>query len=240
MALDEALLRRAARKGEAVLRVYGWTRPSLSLGRNQPAIGLYSAERAAAHGVDVVRRPTGGRALLHHREITYSVTAPLDAAGSLRDAYARINRLLLAALVRLGVPATLAAPSGRAPVPGEAPCFETPVEGELVVGDGKLVGSAQWRDGGALLQHGAILVEDDQPLLHALALHPIPTPPPAATLRGALGRAPSARELAGLLGDAVREMEDAGATALGDDPELARDAEALEARYRSDDWTWRR
>src|SRR6476620_9212884 len=76
MALDEALMGRARRTGESVLRVYAWSRPTLSLGRNQRAVGLYREQALAERGVGVVRRPTGGRALLHHREITYSVTAP--------------------------------------------------------------------------------------------------------------------------------------------------------------------
>ena len=67
MALDEALMDRARVSGEAVLRVYRWTTPTLSLGRNQRAAGLYDLQAAAAAGVTFVRRPTGGRALLHLR-----------------------------------------------------------------------------------------------------------------------------------------------------------------------------
>src|SRR5215207_8059381 len=95
MALDEALMRRATETGEATFRVYTWAEPTLSFGRNQTALGTYSAGRARRRGVSVVRRPTGGRSLLHHREITYSVTAPLGSSGSLRESYARINRLLV-------------------------------------------------------------------------------------------------------------------------------------------------
>src|SRR5687768_14706976 len=76
MALDEALLERARDSGEAVARVYTWSRPTLSLGRNQTAAGRYDLALAAALGIDVVRRPTGGRAVLHHRELTYAVAAP--------------------------------------------------------------------------------------------------------------------------------------------------------------------
>jgi lipoate-protein ligase A len=238
MALDEALLRRAARTGETVLRVYAWAAPTLSFGRNQAAAGIYDPARARDLGVEIVRRPTGGRALLHHREVTYSVTAPADA--DLRASYARINRVLLHALQSLGAAAQLAAPAGRAPLPGDAPCFETPVEGELVIGARKLVGSAQWRDGGALLQHGSILVDDDQPLLARLASRPIPPAPPAATLREALGRAPSLEEVAGHLFDAVRALEDPDAEPLGDDPEVAEDAERLRSHYMDEAWTWRR
>ena len=245
MALDEALMARARASGEAVLRVYQWAAPTLSFGRNQTARGAYDAARAAERGVDVVRRPTGGRALLHHREVTYSVTAPATDAEPLGAAYARINRLLLDGLRRLGVPdARLAAPAGRSPLPGAAPCFETPTAGELVAGGGagaKLVGSAQYRERGALLQHGSILVDDDQTtLLAELATRPFTDVPHPATLRGSLGRAPDVHEVAQALFAAAREIEDAEAAPLVMDATLAADAEAARARYEDWGWTWRR
>src|SRR5690349_21007939 len=90
MALDEALLERARVSGDAVFRVYTWAEPTLSFGRNQTALGVYNRDRAAAQGAGVVRRLTGGRALLHSREVTYSVTAPLSIGASLRESYTRI------------------------------------------------------------------------------------------------------------------------------------------------------
>jgi lipoate-protein ligase A len=246
MALDAALMERARASGERVFRVYTWRRPTLSLGRNQTARGLYDPALATARGVDVVRRPTGGRAVLHHREVTYSVTGPASEAESLRDAYASINRLLLDGLRRLGVRAELARPAARAPLPSGAPCFETPTEGELVVGARKLVGSAQFREQGAFLQHGSILIDDDQPLLSALATRPLPPVPPAATLRDALAAGasdvppPDAAAVAAALFAAVREREDAAASPLLLDAALATAARLAAARYAADAWTWRR
>ena len=249
MALDDALLARARATGESVLRVYAWAQPTLSFGRHQSARGLYAPERLAERGVDVVRRPTGGRAVLHHREVTYSVTAPVSDGdgrpeGSLRATYGRINRLLLDGLRRLGVDARLAAPAGRAPIPDGAPCFETPTEGELVVdgaaGPAKLVGSAQWREDGALLQHGSLLVDDDQTWVGELATRPLPAVPPPATLRQALGRAPSLAEVADALFDAARALEDPDASALCMDPPLRAATERARERYADPAWTWRR
>lgn len=241
MAVDEALLARAARSGEAVCRVYTWTRPTLSFGRHQQARGHYDAGAARRAGVDVVRRPTGGRAVLHHRELTYSVTAPVTGGERLRESYARVNRLLLDALRHLGADVHLATPAGRAPVPSAAPCFETPTAGELVLGGRKLVGSAQWRDEGAFLQHGSILVADDQGLVSRLAVRPMPLPPPPATLGEALGRAPDAAELADALLVALRRLEDPGAERWsGDEPALVGAIAASRARYLEDGWTWRR
>jgi lipoate-protein ligase A len=218
-------------------------RPTLSFGRNQPAIGLYDVQRIETAGLDVVRRPTGGRAILHDHEVTYSVTAPIDAAEPLREAYSRINRILLDGLARLGVVAGIAAPSERAPAPSIRPCFETPGEGELVADGGKLVGSAQWRDGGALLQHGSILVEDDQSSLNSFSagamnesFSSIGQP---ATLTALLGRAPDATEVASAMFDAVRALEDADATELDEDEIRAAALRQL-PRFLDTEWTWRR
>ena len=240
MALDAALLERARRTGETVLRVYGWRAPTLSFGRNQTARGVYDGALAASRGVEVVRRPTGGRAVLHHREVTYSVTGPLAPEEPLRESYGRINRLLLDALRRLGVRAELARAAGRAPLPTGAPCFETPSEGELVVGARKLVGSAQYREQDAFLQHGSILTHADQPLLASLATSELPPVPPAATLAEALGAAPDPADVAAALFAAVRRLEDPAASPLALDASLATAARIAEARFASDAWTWRR
>jgi lipoate-protein ligase A len=240
MALDEALMARARATGDWTLRVYSWSAPTISFGRNQTAHGRYDRRRIDEHGLAVVRRPTGGRAILHHREVTYSVTGPVSDAGELRESYFRINALLLHALRAMGVDATAAAPAGRTPIPDLAPCFDRPSAGELTVRGRKLAGSAQWRSDGALLQHGSILVADDQSLLTelaAVAQAPIPTP---ATLVDALGRAPSVDDLATALIDAVREHEDPSATELELEPNVRAQALALVVRYNDDAWTWRR
>jgi lipoate-protein ligase A len=248
MALDDVLLDRARATGECVLRVYGWAAPTLSFGRHQRACGLYDPARLAERGVDAVRRPTGGRAVLHHREITYSVTAPTGAlaphGAPLREAYARINRLLLAALRRLGVDACEARPAGRAPRPDGSACFEVPTGGELVLdtarGAAKLVGSAQWQESGALLQHGSILVDDDQSTVGRLTARPLPEVPPPATLRAALGRAPTLDETAAAFDAALRELEDPDPRPLDVDPPLRAALDRTRVRYLDPAWTWRR
>jgi lipoate-protein ligase A len=243
MARDTALQARAAETSETVFSIYSWERPTLSFGRNQPASGHYDIERIRSAGLDVVRRPTGGRAILHDREVTYSVTAPLDDAEPLRDAYSRINRILLDGLARLGVVAGVATPAGRSPAPSIRPCFETPGEGELVADGGKLVGSAQWREGRGLLQHGSILVENDQSSLVSLASRSMNEPsgpvPQPATLAAILGRAPDAAEVAAAMFDAVRSLEDSEATELAED-EIRADAMRQLPRFLDKEWTWRR
>jgi len=240
MALDEALLRRAAGSGEAVFRVYGWDAPTLSLGRNQPANGEYDRAALERAGIGVVRRLTGGRAVLHHREITYSVTAPLSLGATLRDAYRRINEILIAGVRSLGADARIAGAEGRAPAPSLAPCFEEPTEGELVLGGRKLVGSAQYRDEEALLQHGSILIDDDQTSVASLLLSPAPPPPPPATLRDALGRVPEPAEVNAAFLDSLRAREDARVEELTIDETLAAAMRDACGRYADPEWTWRR
>jgi lipoate-protein ligase A len=172
--------------------------------------------------------------------VTYSVTAPEAFGATLRGAYQRINEVLMLGLRALGVDAALAVPRGRAPVPSSAPCFEQPTEGELVLGARKLAGSAQYRQDGALLQHGSILVEDDQATLPSFLRTPGPAPLPAATLSDALGRVPALGEVASALFDALREREDGGATDLVADRSLRDAIVAASERYRDAAWTWRR
>jgi lipoate-protein ligase A len=109
-----------------------------------------------------------------------------------------------------------------------------------VLGRRKLIGSAQLRDNGAFLQHGSILIDDDQHRVGELSAEPIPASQPAATLREALGRAPSLQDVADALFSAVRERADGEATPLVVDGELARATRTALARYTDDLWTWRR
>lgn len=242
MARDAALLARADKTGESVFSIYSWEQPTLSFGRNQRARGQYDRDRLTERRVDVVRRPTGGRAILHHREITYSVTAPIRADESLRAAYDRINGILLAGLASLGVRAAIAH-SGKSLPPGPIPCFELPAEGEIVAGGRKLIGSAQWRGESAFLQHGSILIDDDQSSLASLAAagaaEAARIPPAPATLRSLLGRAPDSGEVAGAMFDAVGKSEGICGTLLNED-EIRGAALELLPEFLDEKWTWRR
>lgn len=105
MGIDRAVAESVEAGGPAALRFYYWEPPCLSLGRNQPAVDVYDRAAAAARGIDIVRRPTGGRAVLHDRELTYCVAVPVGQLGPPRETYAAINRALVAGLRRLGVAA---------------------------------------------------------------------------------------------------------------------------------------
>jgi lipoate-protein ligase A len=239
MARDEALMRWSARTGHAAFRVYGWSAPTLSLGRNQRARGCYNLDAARARGVGIVRRPTGGRALLHHREITYSATLPCRDTASAAEAYRFINAVLLDAIARLGAPATMARASEALP-PGLRPCFDAPSAHEIAIDDRKLVGSAQWRHDGALLQHGSILVGDDQSLIAELMVAPVGPMTPPATLLEALGRAPTLDEAAAVLRLALAQAAEEEVEDFLDLATLDAATSALGPSYSDDSWTWRR
>lgn len=258
MALDHALMHRAARTGEAVLRIYSWREPTLSFGRHEIARGVYERAAIAAAGLAVVRRPTGGRAVLHDDEITYSVTAPLPpdhhatAPGDARRAraralYAAINHLLLQGLARLGVAAQLASgdTAARPRSLGAGPCFDTASDGELVVAGRKLVGSAQWREDGAVLQHGSMLIADHRSRLSALSPRSATAGgTPAAALRDLLHRVPAPADVAvaftAALNDALAAAGAPAARIMPAGPDTVAMTEELRGRYEDDAWTWRR
>jgi lipoate-protein ligase A len=242
MALDQALMASVGAGGDPVLRFYRWSPACVSLGRNQPAAGRYDEGLLRARGIDVVRRLTGGRAVLHARELTYSAVMPDRALGSARAAYASINRALVAGLRRLGVPAALQPPSAlREPVPSLAPCFQHPAEGEVVSAGRKLVGSAQVRQAGVILQHGSLLFHDDQgAVAELIAGNEAPAPLPAASLADFVDPLPAWEEIVdALLAGWASEIGPVRAD--GPSPPPERDlALGLAGRYRSPEWTWRR
>ena len=160
MALDEELASTASREEVATLRFYQWQRPTLSLGRHEPAEELPLAECEAA-GLELARRPTGGRAVLHQLELTYSFTAPASLLGGpkrVRDAYTHITEALARGLALLGITASAGADSLRL---GGHMCFGLKAGCDLEVGGRKVVGSALRRYEGSVLQHGALPLELD-------------------------------------------------------------------------------
>lgn len=157
MAVDESLMESVgAGQSPPTLRFYSWNPPCLSLGYGQYFSDV-DLTRVDQLGWDVVRRPTGGRAILHTDELTYSLSLPANdnlAAGTIVESYQRISRALLEGLNRLG-----AAPrtDQRAEQIEVGPvCFETPSHYEITVDGRKLVGSAQTRRKNAILQHGSL------------------------------------------------------------------------------------
>ena len=243
MALDHTLARDLP-GDRGWIRLYRWSAPTLSLGRNEPALGVVDAAALQEDGVDLVRRPTGGRSVLHDHELTYAVVAPIRALGGVRATYALINRALAEGLAHLGIPAVQA---DDGPVEGldAGPCFRGAAPGEVVARGRKLVGSAQVRIGDALLQHGSILLRNDQwRISRYLTRNPQQDPRPA-TVEELLGRSVAPEEVAqavrlafqAVLPGDWRRAPAVGSLERGDRSSPAPD---LLERYRSHEWSWRR
>ena len=177
MAVDEVVLQRAVRgESKPTIRLYSWKPACLSLGYAQRVrdVDLVLLKK---YGWDIVRRVTGGRAILHTDEITYSVLAPLSeprVAGTVLESYQRIANALIIAVRQLDIPVEMVtetnAPNDETPASKGPVCFEVPSAYELTVHNKKLIGSAQSRRREGFLQHGAFpLYGDLRRITYALA-----------------------------------------------------------------------
>ena len=200
MALDQSILEHIGRgESQPTLRLYAWDPPCLSIGHAQPFADVDTA-RLKDRGWEVVRRATGGRAILHTDEITYSVIAPQDEprlAGTVLESYNRLAQALLLAVRQMELPVEMKADkvdSGAVPNPV---CFEVPSTYEITVNGKKLIGSAQARKKEGVLQHGSlpltgdlaricqVLVFENEPAREVAAKRLIER---ASTVESALGR----------------------------------------------------
>lgn len=156
MAVDEWLLQTARDRSSPVLRFYRWTEPTLSLGYFQ-----HHADRiqhASSLSCPFVRRASGGGAIIHDQELTYSLTLPVNDrfSSAALDHYYDLHRSLIEALREWSITATLVAPGQRDNA--AFLCFQRRSPGDVVIADAKIAGSAQRRSAGSILQHGSVLV----------------------------------------------------------------------------------
>jgi lipoyl(octanoyl) transferase len=162
MAIDEALLIHKT----PTLRFYSWDPPCVSIGYFQSAQREVDEASCRSYGVGIVRRPTGGKAVLHEHELTYSLVLPENSVGeNVISSYKTISRAFVGALRSLGIPVevrTGAEPRGHSPL-----CFQAVSYYELVLHGKKIMGSAQSRQNGMLLQHGSLLLDVDYTKLFA-------------------------------------------------------------------------
>ncbi len=158
MAVDEALLDDAAQSGRAYWRFYQWQEPTVSLGYFQEYDE--QARRYRERGLPMVRRLTGGGAILHDRELTYSVVLPREhsLARSRDELYGVAHRSLAAVLSQWGLTAQLFVAGAARPAGEPFLCFERRAPGDVLAGRSKVTGSAQRRRRGAVLQHGSVLL----------------------------------------------------------------------------------
>jgi lipoate-protein ligase A len=249
MAVDETLL--SIGTDQPILRLYAWHPGCLSLGYGQRTADV-DQQRLAAAGIDLVRRPTGGRAILHADELTYCVIFPAVhplAAKSVLECYQQISQALIVGLGSLGLQAELEPYSGR--VRSGPVCFDTPSAYEITVCGRKLIGSAQLRRDRGVLQHGSLPLWGDIARICDVLAYRDEAERDAAK-RQLYARATT---LSSVLGDAVATWEKAAAaiitgfeavfqTALDCVPLTERETgqvEQLAAQtYANPRWTYRR
>lgn len=252
MAIDSAVLESVANgRRPPTLRLYGWRPMCLSLGYGQRARDA-DLGRLQAHGWHLVRRPTGGKAILHGDELTYSLSLPLThplAAANVIESYRRISRGLLQTLRNLGLNAASDHQSHQSQTQGPV-CFDISSPYEITVDQRKIIGSAQLRRRGGLLQHGSIpLAGDIARICDALTfdspqarqLHKRKLRSRAATLADALGHPPSWTEAAAALERGFCQAFQLEMTRgqLSDDEERRR-ATLLAERFDNPAWTSKR
>ena len=245
MAIDEALLRsRLTDAGPPTLRFFAWAPPTLSLGYGQRLDARIDLAAAAALGLGLVRRPTGGSAILHEGpdlELTYSVVAQagdFEGADDLLATYRWIGSALTAGLVALGAPAAMVPVQASDPASMPAFCFARTGSFEIEVGGRKVVGSAQRRRGAGFLQHGAVMLGADPARLARVfpgAGDPLGG---MTTLEAACGRRPDYDETVEQLADAFRAVHGIALAPGGLSAAEVADVETLvRDKYASDAWT---
>ena len=172
MAVDAALLNDCEQgRIPPTVRLYGWSEPAITLGYSQKAEEELDIGRCRELGISIVRRPTGGRALLHHRELTYAVVAPVSLVPfnrGLKATFGAVSEALLAGLQGLGIQGDLNTSKQRPGPARSRACFASLNHCEITVDGKKLVGSAQKRTSKAFLQHGSLVIEADHGLFTSL------------------------------------------------------------------------
>lgn len=243
MAIDESIYHYAATAKLPILRLYTWERPTLSLGYFQSHKGVVCEPFCVHNNIHVVRRFTGGRAVLHHLEMTYAIAAPLDRGAfnncSLQETYQLIARALDSALQNLGV--TRAAISFQSDQPNQtkkAQCFVSVSQFELAENEKKIIGSAQKRSRNAFLQHGSILFDFDSKLQQGCVNNPDPDiEKKIAPLRTILGYVPDFDEVQQSVIEGFEEVLNVQFEEADLDSKELDFAKELESKYQTSEWT---
>lgn len=191
MAVDDYLFRSLTEKPQTALRFYTWERPTVSLGYSQRLERVLDADFCRRNNIDIVRRITGGKLVLHFQEVTYSLCSSDSGlfTDSLKGSYRLISEALIKGLRKMGIQASLSSPPPQAYVRGNLPCFSYPAENEIDVDGRKIVGSAQKREGKKFLQHGSIpLVNEEKQLRSISKLKDRPAKVRMISISEALGR----------------------------------------------------
>jgi len=242
MAVDEFLFDSLTDEPRTFLRFYQWDRPTASLGYSQTAGNVLDLAFCMAKGIDVVRRITGGKMVLHHQEITYAVASSDQSVFSptLGGSYKIISRALMNGLVKMGLQPSLAQKAPLFYAKGNLPCFSRPAQDEIEVGGKKIVGSAQKRAAIKFLQHGSIPLQHDEALLRSVSrLKASPEEIRMTSLSETLGRAVDFRWAVNHLVDGFADFFKVNFTTLRfTKDEWAKIKDLQKKKYGNNDWTF--
>jgi lipoyl(octanoyl) transferase len=171
MAVDDYLFQNLSPVPETYLRFYSWKTPTASLGYSQKLEKVLDENFCRENGIDIVRRLTGGKLVLHFREVTYSLcSSDVDLfTSTLKGSYRLLSQALISGFKKMGIPAALSQPPPQNYARGNLPCFSYPAEDEIEVDGKKICGSAQKRTGGKFLQHGSIPLVHEEHRLRAVS-----------------------------------------------------------------------
>ncbi len=172
MAVDDFLFESLGKEPVTFIRFYTWKRPTVSIGCSQDIREVLDLGFCQKNRIDIVRRITGGKLVLHHREVTYSVCSSDVTAftSSLSGSYKKISEALITGLKKLDIHAYLAGDENPSYSRSSLPCFSYPARNEIKVKGRKIVGSAQKRSAHRFMQHGSIPLENDDQLLQSVSL----------------------------------------------------------------------
>jgi len=173
MAVDDYLFQSIEKEAQTYLRFYRWMSPTVSLGYSQKITEAVDVDYCLKNGIDIVRRITGGKLVLHHREVTYSICSSDKGTFTpkLIDSYRLISEALMRGLEIMGLRPCLSENSPPITyVRGSLPCFSYPAQNEIEVDGKKIIGSAQKRVGSRFIQHGSIPLEENDEVLESISL----------------------------------------------------------------------
>ncbi|MFW6124126.1 MAG: lipoate--protein ligase family protein [Acidobacteriota bacterium] len=171
MAVDDFLFKSLGPEPKTYIRFYSWSRPTVSLGCYQRITEVIDLDFCRKNNIDIVRRITGGKLVLHNREVTYSICSSdkMTFSSSLSKSYKLISKALIKGFEELNVPAYLEEEERPSYSRSSLPCFSYPARNEIKVNGRKIAGSAQKRVGAKFIQHGSIPLERDDELLQSVA-----------------------------------------------------------------------
>ncbi|MEE8604411.1 MAG: lipoate--protein ligase family protein [Candidatus Aminicenantaceae bacterium] len=172
MAVDDYMFQSLREEPTTYLRFYRWNKPTVSIGYSQNAKKVVDLDFCRKRSIEIVRRITGGKLVLHHKEVTYTVcSSDTDIfSQKLMDSYKLISEALNRGLQRMGIESQLAKETPSEYVRGALPCFSHPAQNEIEVEGKKIIGSAQKRKGKKFIQHGSVPLEKEEGLLKSVSL----------------------------------------------------------------------